>query len=81
MVLLGMPGHDSPLYLAVLGAKLALVLVMIGLALVNHFRLLPRLTQDGAVGRLKRHVGWELGLGLIVIALATALTIQAPTLQ
>jgi putative copper resistance protein D len=81
MVLLGMPGHDSPVYLAVLGAKLLLVLLMIGLALVNHFRLLPHLAQDGVVGRLKRHVGWELGLGLVVVALAMALTIEAPTLQ
>ncbi|HXS07939.1 MAG TPA: CopD family protein [Rhizomicrobium sp.] len=81
MVLLGMPGHDSPTYLAVLGAKLVLVLVMIGLALINHFRLRPRLAQGGAVERLKLHVGWELGLGLAVIALAMTLTASAPTLQ
>jgi putative copper resistance protein D len=81
MVLLGMPGHDAPSYLAVLGAKLALVLAMIGLALVNHFRLLPRLTEPGAAARLKTHVAWELGLGLVVIALAITLTVSAPTLQ
>ena len=81
MVLLGMPGHDSPTYLAVLGVKLALVLAMIGLALVNHFRLLPRLAEPGAAERLKAHVSWELGLGLGVIALAMTLTMSAPTLQ
>lgn len=81
MVLLGTPGHDSPTYLAILGTKLVLVLVMIGLALVNQFRLLPRLAQKGVVARLKTHVGWELGLGLAVIALAMALTVSAPTLQ
>ncbi|HEY2835265.1 MAG TPA: CopD family protein [Rhizomicrobium sp.] len=81
MVLLGTPGHDSPAYLAILGAKLVLVLVMIGLALINQFRLLPRLAQKGVVARLKIHVGWELGLGLAVIALAMTLTVSAPTLQ
>jgi copper resistance protein D len=81
MVLLGTPGHDSPAYLAVLGAKLTLVLAMIGLALVNQFHLMPRLAQKGTVARLKNYVGWELGLGLVVIALAMALTVSAPTLQ
>jgi len=81
MVLLGTPGQDSPIYLAVLGAKVSLVLAMIGLALVNHFRLLPRLTEKGVVARLQNHVGWELGLGLAVIALAMALAMSAPTLQ
>jgi putative copper resistance protein D len=81
MVLLGTPGHDSPLYLAVLGAKLTLVLGMVGLALVNHFRLLPRLAQKGVVTRLKNHVGWELGLGVAVIALAMILAVSTPTLQ
>ena len=81
MVLLGTPGQDSLTYLVVLGGKLVLVLAMIGLALVNHFRLLPRLTQKGVAARLKNHVGWELGLGLGVIALAMVLTVSAPTLQ
>ena len=80
MVLLGTPGHDSPTYLAVLGAKLALVAAMIGLALVNQFRLLPRLADKTAALRLKAHAGWELGLGLIVIALAMMLTVTMPTI-
>jgi putative copper resistance protein D len=76
MILLGMPGHDALPYLAVLGLKLVLVTVMIVLALV-----LPRLGQAGMVTKLKTHVGWELGLGLVVIGLAMALTILPPTLQ
>ncbi len=81
MVLLGTPGHDALPYLAVLGVKLTLVVTMIALALVNQFRLMPRLGQTGAVIRLKHHVGWELGLGLIVVGLAMALALLAPTLQ
>jgi len=81
MVLLGMPGHDALPYLLVLGAKLALVAAMIGLALVNHFRLLPRLAESSAVARMKIHAGWELGLGLIVVALAMALTELSPTMH
>ena len=80
MVLLGTSGHDSPTYLAVLGAKLVLVAAMIGLALVNQFRLLPRLDEKFAALRLKTHTGWELGLGLIVVALAMILTVMMPTI-
>ena len=81
MVLLGMPGHDALPYLLVLGGKLILVAAMIALALANHFRLLPRLTEAGMTANLKRHVGWELGLGLAVIGLAMILTVLPPTLQ
>jgi putative copper resistance protein D len=81
MVLLGMPGHDALPYLAVLGLKLGLVVAMVALALVNHVRLLPRLSQTGIVQRLKLHVGWELGLGLAVIGLAMTLTLLPPTFQ
>jgi len=81
MVLLGTQGYDSPLYLAVLSLKLVLVLTMITLALINHFRLLPRLAQKGTVAGLKDRAGWELGLGLVVVALAMALTVLDPTLQ
>ena len=79
MVLLGMPGHDALPYAAVLGVKLAAVAAMIALALLNHVRLLPRLDQSGVVAQLRRHVGWELGLGLLVAVLAMALTVLSPT--
>jgi putative copper resistance protein D len=81
MVLLGTPGHDAAPYLAVLGLKLALVAAMIALALVNQFRLLPRLGQTGMIAKLKSNVGWELGLGLMVVGLAVILTLLPPTFQ
>ena len=81
MILLGSPGHDALSYLVVLGTKLALVSAMIALALTNHFRLLPRLNQSGMIARLKTHVGWELGLGLVVVGLAVSLTLLPPTLR
>ena len=40
-ILLG-HGTPAPLYLGVLGAKLALVAVMLALAAVNRFKLMPR---------------------------------------
>ena len=79
-ILLGGEGHDAPLYLAVLGAKLVLVLAMVTLALVNHFRLLPRLARDEAAASMASHVRWELALGLIVVALAALLGLLSPTL-
>ena len=81
MVLLGSPGHDAAPYIAVLASKLALVAAMIALALVNRFRLLPHIARSGTVARLKRHVGWELGLGLLVVGLAMTLTVLPPTHQ
>jgi copper resistance protein D len=81
MVLLGSPGRDATPYLVILALKLALVAAMIGLALINQFRLLRRLGQTGTVARLKRHVRWELGLGLLVVGLAATLTLLPPTVQ
>jgi len=81
MVLLGTPGHDAPSYLLVLGVKLLLVTAMIGLALVNQYRLLPHLAQSDYLIRMRKHVGWELGLGIIVIALAMTLAALPPTIQ
>lgn len=81
MVLLGTPGHDAPAYLLVLGVKLLLVTAMIGLALVNQYRLLPRLDRDDNAVRLRKHVTWELGLGIGVIGLAMTLAALPPTLQ
>jgi putative copper resistance protein D len=84
-ILLGGDGHDMTGYLAVLGAKLALVAAMVVLALVNHFRLLPLLKEDGlaaggSVNALLRNIRRELGLGLVVVALAALLGLLAPTM-
>lgn len=81
MVLLGTPGHDAPSYLLVLGAKLLPVTAMIGLALVNQYRLLPHLERTDNLVRMRKHVGWELGLGIIVIGLAMTLAALPPTIQ
>jgi putative copper resistance protein D len=75
-ILLGDKGAPSPLYLAILGGKLALVLAMLGLAIANRFRLLPR----GNTRAIARNAAIELGLGLIAVLLAGALGQLPPTL-
>lgn len=65
-ILLGQQGSPSPLYLTVLGSKLVLVAGMIGLALVNRFRLMPQ----GREARIARHTAIELGAGLTAALLA-----------
>ena len=79
-ILLGGEGHDMTAYLAVLGAKLALVVGMVALALVNHFRLLPQLAAGGSADGLFRNIRRELVLGLVVVALAALLGLLAPTM-
>jgi putative copper resistance protein D len=79
-ILLGGEGHDMMGYVAVLGAKLVLVAAMVALALVNHFRLLPQLTAGGSADGLLRNIRRELGLGLVVVALAALLGLLAPTM-
>jgi copper resistance protein D len=79
MVLLGGAGHDSPLYLSVLGAKLVLVAAMVRLALINHFKLLPGLAK-GTGGALNHNIRVEFTAGLVVIALAVLLSVLQPTL-
>jgi putative copper export protein len=75
-ILLGDKGAMSPLYLAVLGCKLATVAAMLALAVANRFRLLPR----GDAPAIARNAAIELGLGLIVVLLAGALGQLPPTL-
>ena len=79
-ILLGGEGHDTTAYLAVLGAKLTLAAAMVALALVNHFRLLPQLAAGGGAEDLLRNIRRELGLGLMVVALAALLGLLAPTM-
>jgi putative copper resistance protein D len=75
-ILLGDEGTPSPVYLAVLGAKLALVAVMLGLAATNRLRLMPQ-GQDQAIAR---NAALELGAGVIVVLLAGVLGQLQPTL-
>jgi len=74
-IILGAGVPAAP-YLSALGVKLALVLIMLGLAAVNRFKLMPQ-AQDRAIAR---STGLELGLGIIVVLLAGALGQLPPTL-
>jgi putative copper resistance protein D len=69
-------GHPATAYLGVLGAKLALVALMLALAAVNRFKLMPR----GRHKTIARNAVRELGLGSIVVLLAGALGQLPPTL-
>jgi putative copper resistance protein D len=75
-ILLGDKGTLSLAYLAVLGAKLALVAVMLVLAAVNRFRLMPQ----GRDRTIARHAAIELGAGVIVVLLAGVLGQLPPAL-
>ena len=75
-ILLGGTGAPSPVYLGVLGAKLALVAGMLGLAAVNRFRLMPQ-NQDQTIAR---NAALELGAGVTVVLLAGVLGQLQPTL-
>jgi putative copper resistance protein D len=70
-------GHGTPalFYLGVLGAKLALVAMMLGLAAVNRFKLLPR----GDTHAIARNAAFELGAGFMVVLLAGLLGQLPPT--
>ncbi len=76
IILGGEGGVPAAPYLGVLGAKLALVLIMLGLAVANRFKLMPQAQDAG----LARNAGLELGLGIIVVLLAGALGQLPPTL-
>ena len=75
-IILGDKGTPSFHYLAVLGAKLALVAVMLMLAAANRLRLMPK----GGAPAIARNTALELALGLIVVLLAGALGQLQPTL-
>jgi len=75
-ILLGEGDKPSPAYVAVLGAKLALVAAMLGLAAMNRFRLMPQ----GADRTIARNAALELGAGIIVVLLAGLLGQLQPAL-
>ena len=75
-ILLRDEGKPSLLYLAVLGAKLVLVALMLGLAAMNRFRLMPQ----GKDQVIARNAGLELGAGVIAVLLAGVLGQLQPTL-
>jgi copper resistance protein D len=75
-VLLGGKGTLSLTYLAVLGAKLVLVAVMLALAAANRFKWLPK----GEESAIARNTIRELTIGVIVVLLAGALGQLQPLL-
>ena len=72
----------SSRYALLLAIKVALVVVLLGLALANRLVLVPRLARnaaDGAArGALRRSLVVELMVGITVIASAAVLSQQAP---
>jgi putative copper resistance protein D len=84
-VLLGSPGKASPVYIGILGAKLAGATAMLCVAFVNRYWLMPEMGPDTTPARkagaaLARNVALELGLGAIVVLLAGVLGQLQPTL-
>ena len=60
-------------------AKLALVIVVLGIAIVNKSRLTARLrTQAGAAAALRRNIRLEFLLMLLIMAVAVSLTLPSP---
>jgi copper resistance protein D len=75
------PIHWSSPYQAVLGSKVVLVAVMVCVALTNRYRLVPRVAADrpDALRALRLGAIAEIGLGLGVIGLVSALGMLEPT--
>lgn len=67
-------------YAGVLGVKLSLVAILLGLAVYNRLALLPRL--DSAVSAVRRRLAWsiraELAVALAVLGCAATLSHQVP---
>jgi hypothetical protein len=62
----------------VLGAKLALVLVMLVLAAYNRVRVTPQLARPPALRTLRHSGGIEVAIGAAVVVLAASLGTMAP---
>lgn len=59
-------------------AKLALLVPVLAIAVVNRTRILPSLTTPAAMRRLAVFVAIEAGLALVLMALAAAMTVTTP---
>jgi putative copper resistance protein D len=66
-------------YGRLLALKVLLFLAMVVVALINHFRLAPRISRDAAsLGALGRTVALEQGLGLAILAVVSVLGTWPP---
>jgi putative copper resistance protein D len=82
MVLGGVEPLFSTTYGRLLILKVALFALMLGLAALNRFRLVPALGTEAdttALGRLRQHVAAEQGLGLAVLLVVGLLGTLDPT--
>jgi putative copper resistance protein D len=77
-ILLSGPGHPSMVYVTLLCIKIALAAGMIGLAIVNRVRLMPRLRAGGDSQSLRASILMELGLGIAILVLVGVLGLTAP---
>jgi putative copper resistance protein D len=72
-------------YGRLLGLKILMFLAMVGVALFNRFRLLPRLRREpqasAAAAALSRSVFFEQGLGLSVLAVVSVLGTWPPAIH
>ncbi|MFL5259422.1 MAG: copper homeostasis membrane protein CopD [Hyphomicrobiales bacterium] len=79
LILGSWPMNPASPYQALLLAKIILVAVMIGLALVNRYALVPRLrARPRAAILLGSITGAEIGLGLVVLGLVSLFGTMAP---
>jgi copper resistance protein D len=58
--------------------KISLFIAMVGVAAVNRFRLLPRLQGKDTIRRLRRNTLIEIGLGVIIVFIVSALGTMPP---
>ena len=77
-ILLSGHGHASMAYVTLLCIKIALAIGMMGLAMVNRFRLMPHLRAGGGTDRLRASILAELGLGIAILVLVGVLGLTAP---
>lgn len=69
-------------YGRLLAFKIFLFLTMVVVALINHFRLAPRISRGAvALGALSRTVGLEQGLGLSILAVVSILGTWPPAIH
>ncbi len=78
----GLPGLVGTSYGWVAGAKLVLLGVLLGFAVVNRYRLAPALLRDAGAGRdLVRAIAVQTGFGLATVIAAGVLAQLPPSLH
>ncbi len=77
----GPAGLATTDYGRLVALKICLFAAMVGVAAFNRLHLTPRLAAPGTVRRLRRNSLIETGLGLLVIAIVSALGTMAPEIH